>query len=393
MPRQLTLGIMKIVLALISIFFISLSISQAAPLSCAASVGLRQLDQSNNLSQFVRANTPHFWRWFSGRLHESTRLNRLARDTATLPGDNNAANFSFVESTDGWAIKYVDFDDVAPNLPVLGVLTNATVQASARLEVKAKEASVAPISEDLVQAFYAGIEGDAFEMPKFIANILRQSPKDVRQTVEAYVKSKTKKGERTFDTDHGELNPLRFRSVQQKRKFEGEIAKILGLPEAKILDLAVRPKDRGGSANQKRIWVLAEFKKGTRIVEFKEQGISGTEQFAANQLPVEDRVGRFQREFNGIFEGDYFLGFEPFIAKVSGTEYLVKEKEPTLLDIDRLNDEKVLKLFAYQMYLMGQAVKFQKQIPKADRQQLLDAVSALALEYFGVVRKTYRNAQ
>jgi hypothetical protein len=368
--------------------------------SCVSALALVQLDKSKNLSQFVRSNVEHFWKYFEYKLADSDHLKNLSLIRGTLPRDLNAANFGFVEKERGWGYEFVDYDDVGPNSPLIGVFINHMVNTLARSSEKLGKSEITELSESHLQALINGLEGRYVRPPRTIEKILELRPKEVRKLAVEYVVNKTDRTHAYFKVDGKELLPLHL-TPNERKKLKQIIAQNLFVPEDAILDFAQRPKNRGGSKDQKRIWVLvslSESSEGNRIFELKEEGPNVTAfldagPFDEQAMTFRERVREFHRDFNGIFQNEYFNGQPPLVVNYEKHNYLLKQKEPTLLDISQLNDYELMEFSHYNLYLIGRALRFQgiswRTVKNVKGDFLKESIEQINT-YFHLVRKYWQ---
>src|SRR5260370_7703524 len=97
---------------------------------------------------------------------------------------------------------------------------------------------------------------------------------------------------------------------------------------AKVIDLAIRPEERGGSADQLRIWVLVEHQKSRRIVELKQYSKPAIANYQA-QPPVHEWLNEIRRTFWPGLDGSAY----DLIDLPGAGLFWIREKHVSLIDL------------------------------------------------------------
>jgi len=135
-------------------------------------------------------------------------------------------------------------------------------------------------------------------------------------------------------TRYVEKNSSKHGFVFRKGKIERYNAKIARstierlFTAAKVIDLAIRPEERGGSADQLRIWVLVEHQKSRRIVELKQYSKPAIANYQA-QPPVHEWLNEIRRTFWPGLDGSAY----DLIDLPGAGLFWIREKHVSLIDL------------------------------------------------------------
>ncbi len=284
-----------------------------------------QVEASNNVSQLVRSNSKQYW----GFMKEAD-LSTLApylKFTGVVAGDPHLGNFSVLPvKNEGGSTNMrfinIDFDDAGRGPYVLDFI---------KYVIAAEAANEAVKKGALIEAYLLGLKGKEIEPPKAVRKLLEMKVSEYYDEVEDYVDKRSKNDE--FKMIEGEIAP-----------YKGKISRSAiesAFPDMKVLDIATRPMDRGGSANNIRIWVLARTKKGEkRIMELKSHSES-----AMSSYQEQPDVRTWLQEVRAAF----WPGIDPssydLVDVKGGGLFWIREKKKTLLSVDyKSTDEKDVKL-------------------------------------------------
>lgn len=230
-----------------------------------------QVDGSKNVSQLIRSNAAHYWNYVASS-KEDSGLRAYAGFKGVVAGDPHVGNFSVLPlaGKDGVRVMRevnIDFDDA-------GIGSFAYDFARFVVTVKAIDKDVKILA--LLEAYIEGLQGREVAAPKIVTEALAMPIAMYDRLEHEYVDRKTKKG--SFKLKEGELEAY---SGSLSRS---EIAALF--PNEKVLDLATRPKERGGSAEAERIWVYTERPDGVqKIYELKGYMPTSMEKYAS-QAPA-----------------------------------------------------------------------------------------------------------
>lgn len=206
------------------------------------------------LSQAIRSNAVHYWS-FVAKLPPTTALKAFDRYQGIVVGDPHLGNFSVIPVSDKSGTRQMRFVDI--DFDDAGVGPFAFDVARFVLTVKATDGDIK--IKDLLEAYRQGLGGHKVAAPQIVQDSLAMGISMYDRLDAEYVDKKTSHDQ--FRLKAGEIE-------KYSGKHSG--AQIAALfPGEKILDLATRPRERGGSANAIRYWVLLKGASQNRIVEIK----------------------------------------------------------------------------------------------------------------------------
>jgi hypothetical protein len=242
-----------------------------------------QVEVSKNLSQLIRSNTPHYWTYMKHRADLSS-LKQYLPFEGIVGGDPHMGNFTVLplkQVGGSRQMRYVDidFDDAGRGPFVLDIIRYLIASKSIGGQIKKRPLEI---------SYLAGIAGKELDPPKEVRSLLAMPVSDYDDMVTRYFEKNSSK--------HG--------FVFRKGKIERYNAKIARstierlFTAAKVIDLAIRPVERGGSVDQLRIWVLVEHQKSRRIVELKQYSKPAIANYQA-QPPVHEWLNEIRRTLLG----------------------------------------------------------------------------------------------
>jgi hypothetical protein len=280
--------------------------------------GFKEIDDSENLSQLVRSNAPQYWQYMADRA-DLNCLGRYLPFEGIVAGDPHMGNFGILPlraGTGARQMKYVniDFDDAGRGRFVLDFIHYVITSKAVGGDIKIRH---------LQEAYLQGLAGREIEPPKKLKGLLEMPVSDYDDMVERYAqKHSSKEG---FRFEAGKIEP-----------YDGRIARstieALFAPE-KVIDVGVRPVERGGSAGELRIWILVERRNvHRRIMELKQYAAPATALYQP-QPPVE----QWLKEVRGVFWPG-LDGSEYDLVKLAGASWFwVREKRVSLIDVPYTN--------------------------------------------------------
>jgi hypothetical protein len=273
-----------------------------------------QIDDSKNLSQLIRSNAPHYWRYMKNQadLHG---LRHYLPFEGMLAGDPHMGNFGILPlRTVGGArqMKFVDidFDDAGRGPFVLDFI---------RCVISSKAASGLVKKRFLEDAYLKGLAGKDIKPPEKVKDLLQISVSDYDDMVARYAdKESSTDG---FLLKEGKIEPYNARIARST-------IEALFVTE-EVIDLAVRPRDRGGRIDELRIWILVEGQTSRRrIMELKQYVEPGTANYQP-QPPIEQWLSEIRRAFwPGLDGSDYDL-----INLAGEGWFWLREKRVSLIDV------------------------------------------------------------
>lgn len=262
-----------------------------------------------SLSQKIRSNAAHYWSYV-----KTDSLKPFSEFEGVVAGDPHMGNFSVVpvETVNGERVLRfvnIDFDDTG-----VGPFALDFARFVVTVKVVDKDVKI----RDLVQAYTDGLRGRQAQAPARIQETLSMSMERYDALDDRYVDKKTSHGK--FKIEPGEVE-----RYDAKYSLD-DIARLF--PNEKVLDLATRPGERGGSANAVRIWVLTETRAGVQhINEIKGYQPTALLKFKAQASPL-DLVKQVQAIFwPGLNPSSYDL------KTLAGDLVWVRGKKVPLIDI------------------------------------------------------------
>jgi hypothetical protein len=278
-----------------------------APSAHASAVEVPLVKES--LSQKIRSNATHYWSYV-----KKDTLKPFSDFEGVVAGDPHMGNFSVVpvETTGGErTLRFldIDFDDAG-----VGPFALDFARFVVTVKVVDKDVKI----RDLVQAYVDGLRGQRAQAPARIQETLSMSMERYDALDERYVDKKTSHGK--FKIESGEVERY------DAKYSPNDIARLF--PNEKVLDLATRPSERGGSANAIRIWVLTETPGGVQhINEIKGYQPTALLKFKAQAQPL-DLIKQVQAVFwPGLNPSSYDL------KTLAGDLVWVRGKKVPLIDI------------------------------------------------------------
>ena len=295
---------------------------------------------SKNLSQLIRSNAPQYWDYMKNTA-DLRELEPYLKFVGTVAGDPHLGNFGPIPVTltdGGRAIRFVDidFDDAGIAPFVLDY-----VRYIAAMKAQCRQMRTKP----LLKAYLLGLMGKKIKPPREIRELMNISIDSYDAKADNYTKKNT--FNKKFKHKAGAIDAYSGKVKRESiaRLFSGET----------VLDLAHRVEERGGSANDTRIWVLVE---GTnsriRIMELKGYAQPGTASYVS-QPHVDKWLSHVRQAFwPGLTGAEYDL------ITLDGERYWIREKRVSLIDVPYSSQKQreiefVLALAAYDANLLGQA--------------------------------------
>jgi hypothetical protein len=303
-------------------------------------MAFEQVELSKNTSQLMRSNVGHFW----GTAKDVTFLGDLAKYTqeqGIINGDPHLGNFSVIPVTSKKGkpeLKFlnIDFDDGGHGPFALEF---------ARYVAVAKASSGAIKVKDILTSYLDGLHGKKMEEP---ASVKAAEAITIEQYEIARAKYVAKRilNER-FKYTPGEIEPWQG---------SPDILNIVALfHDVRVLDVARRPMERGGSLESLRLWVLIEDPSGVhRIVELKEYNETALVNYTL-QPEMQERV-------NGLFEV-FWRKTNPSSYKlvaILDKTYWMREKKVEVLEyVDKAAEDEG------RLYIANLVGRFQGEQPEA----------------------------
>jgi hypothetical protein len=342
-----------------------------------------EVEASKNLSQLIRSNTPQYWTYMKHQADLSSLKHYLAFE-GMLAGDPHMGNFTVlplkrVGGSRQMRFVNVDFDDAGRGPFVLDIVRYLVATKSISGQIKKRP---------LEKSYLAGIAGKELDPPKEVQALLDMPVSHYDDMVTQYAEKKSSK-------DGFVLKP---------REIEAYTAKIARstiehlFTAEKVIDLAIRPEERGGSVDQLRIWVLVEDKNSRRrIVELKQYAQPATANYRP-QPPVHEWLNEVRQTFWPGLDGSAY----DLIDLPGAGLFWIREKHVTLIDVpyssEKSSDIAFLDALAiYDANVLGlahgrqaQAAPYRAMVEK-DAEALHDATGPVAKAYLEVARESFHD--
>ncbi len=298
-----------------------------------------QIDDSKNLSQLIRSNTAHYWNYMKSQ-SDLLGLQRYLRFEGMLAGDPHLGNFAVVpiKAADGprkMRFVNVDFDDAGRGPFVLDFV---------RYVIAVKSISSDVHKRPLEAAYRAGLAGKEMDPPKKIKHLLEMSVSDYDDIASEYV--------RKDSAQHG--FKLKDGAIQVYNASIGRATIESVFTNEIVIDLAIRPRTRGGSVSDLRIWVLVEDRTHLRrIMELKQY-----DQPATAYYQFQPSLQLWLREVRQVFWPGLDGSAYDLVNLAGGGWYWIREKRASLFDVPYSSEKNkdidfLVDLAAYDAYQLG----------------------------------------
>jgi hypothetical protein len=272
-----------------------------------------QVDVSKNLSQLIRSNTPQYWTYMKHRADLSSLKHYLPFE-GILAGDPHMGNFTVlplkrVGGSREMRFVDVDFDDAGRGPFVLDIVRYLIAAKSIGGQIKKRP---------LEKSYLAGIAGNELDPPKEVRALLAMPVSDYDDMAAQYAEKKSSK--HGFIFKRGEIEP--YNAKIARSTIEHLFA------AAKVIDLAIRPEERGGSVDQLRLWVLVEDQRSRRIVELKQYCKPATANYQA-QPAIHEWLNEVRRTFWPGLDGSAY----DLVDLPGAGLFWIREKHVSLIDL------------------------------------------------------------
>ncbi len=350
-------------------------------LSDANRAEVRTFDASQSLSQKIRDNSPHYWEF--SRVNGKSYFAELLNFQGLIVGDTHAGNFIVSRLAGKMQFFIADIKDSGQG-PFILDFSRLVLSTHAYLKGHVKMSETA---EALISAYKSGLSGAEYKIPKSIRWIFEQTLNDYSKAEQTYVESKVKK--QKFKLKEEKLEEISFSYSDPRRfnKLQANIEKAVqeSIPDAEILDLAFRPRERGGSVDMARYWALVRTDGQLKILEFKQVSVPST----ANYTQQQETFARYERIFKIFWQVTDPL-FK--LTKLDGDIFLMRPKKSDVFRVKYSSQSKKdiefgLQLAAYDAYYLG--TLHGRQLSDQKYQQALDMNKKSLIERIKKFNKDY----
>ena len=299
-----------------------------------------EVASSKNLSQLIRSNAPQYWSY----MKEDADLRPLEpylKYVGAVAGDPHLGNFGPIPVTTTSGERQmqfvdIDFDDAGVAPFVLDYVRYVAAMKSQCQEMRTKP---------LLKAYLLGLTGKKIKPPRKVRALMQMSVDAYDALADKYTTKNI--FNRKFKHKTGSIEPYRGKVKR------ASIAKLF--PDETVLDLAHRIEDRGGSADEARIWALVQAaNRRIRIMEIKGYAQPGTASYGS-QPHVDEWLAYIRQAF-----WPKLTGAEYNLITLDGGRYWIREKRVSLINVPYSSQKKeeidfVIELAIYDANVLGLA--------------------------------------
>lgn len=326
---ELSKRMMKVKKALqvLSVFLIFTTLGAKATDDSVLDKKIRYFENSDSLSKFVRDNSPHYWAYI--KLHRN-ELGIFEDFNGQVVGDAHFGNFNFLPSlvqAQKEKVKaiVIDLDDGGE-----ASLAADFVRFVVNTKAIDKDLRSQATAQIMAEAYIKGLTKEGIEKPNFVDEIKDYATAEGFEKIQSeYVDKHTVRapGGLKFKLKPGVLEA--FPSSQRGAYFSAaqKILKQVYASSTKLIDVAIRPRERGGSASALRFWVLYKDLAGKHFIrEFKQIIEPGVSEYLPQPSTLE-RMDALQRV---VFK-DLRVDFH--VVEVAGKTFWMRPKNIELVSV------------------------------------------------------------
>ena len=295
---------------------------------------------SKNLSQLLRSNAPEYWNYMKAAA-DLRLLEPYLNFVGAVAGDPHLGNFGPIPVTTNEGVREMRFVDIDFDDAGLAPFVLDYVRYIAAMKAQCRQIRTKP----LLKAYVLGLMGKKIKPPQQLKALLQMSTKSYDALADKYTAKNV--FNKKFKHKAGSIEAY---AGKIKRASIGKL-----FPNETVLDLAHRIEERGGSANEARIWVLVQDANARiRIVELKGYAEPGTASYVS-QPHVEKWLSDIRQAF-----WPELTGAEYDLITLEGERYWIREKRVSLIDVPYTSQKQrqvefVLALAAYDAHVLGLA--------------------------------------
>lgn len=286
---------------------------------------------SKSVSQFVRDNANDYAFQFnrfsqSALTTMSPSLQSVFLEKGLIVGDNHPGNWVVVKINDSLKFEIFDLKDAGKGLLISDINRVILSTVAVAKDNKIVDAKHDAITRTLLEAYSLGLRGEAAPRAnQWLQNKLEITEADYLEAVAKDLKSKTKNG--AFKDKPGVLQKIAEgpERTQILKLIEPSIKEYAKTRDVKILDVATRPRTRGGSVDLKRYWALLEYNGEREIVEFKEVPTPAAKAGGDVQLST---ALRFKALYE-VYWKELDLSKNQIVV-LDGVEYMLRQRKVTV---------------------------------------------------------------
>lgn len=235
-----------------------------------------KFEASTNTSQYLRDNAKHYWKHAS---HISTdsiynMIPRLTSYEGLVVGDTHAGNFILAPLKNNIEYFIADIKD-AGVAPFIFDINRLLLTSGVVLE-KGNFATIYDIYNSLLKSYINGLKGEKYPLTQKLKKYYKTDVEEFEADVQDYIEGKLKKEKLKFKKKEGKVEKI---EDEDKERVKTQIKAIVKKQHKKLLDIAIRPRERGGSKDLLRYWALVDLKDKLELIEFKEIGVPAVDEY------------------------------------------------------------------------------------------------------------------
>jgi Uncharacterized protein conserved in bacteria (DUF2252) len=298
-----------------------------------------EVSTSKNLSQLIRSNAPEYWDYMKSA--DLRLLEPYLRYLGAVAGDPHLGNFGPIPVTTNSGERQMQFVDIDFDDAGVAPFALDYVRYIAAIKAQCQEMRTRP----LLKAYLLGLTGKKIKPPRQVRALMRMSVDAYDAMADKYTTKNT--FNKKFKHKTGSIEPYRGKIKH------ASIAKLF--PAETLLDIAHRIEDRGGSADETRIWALVQAANTRiRIMEIKGYALPGTASYGS-----QPHVDKWLSDIRQAFWPE-LTGAEYNLITLDGVRYWIREKRVSLINVPYSSQKKeeidfVIALAIYDANVIGLA--------------------------------------
>jgi hypothetical protein len=326
MMKKPNLAPIFVVLAVLMLAQVALiKTARAAPEACP--IDLTSCEES--LSKSIRSNSQHYW-CHAKTLKWPDSLRPLVRAEGIISGDPHMGNFAVIplrllSGVRSMRFVNIDFDDAGIGPFALDFLRLAIAIKAIERDIQAADQSIEDFTgvRELLEAYKSGLHQKSVPVPTKIENDIAIGVKGYDDELASSIQKRLSgKDKNKISLENSELEARKPNDILNE-KVAAQF-----LPGKKILDIVRVRKQRGGSANQDRFWVLVKDEDSVkRIFEFKGWSSTALENFRKQDKPLAWAESLYSAFWPQAQTGQYAF------QQIGSQYFWIREKRKALTDI------------------------------------------------------------
>ncbi|HVK60780.1 MAG TPA: hypothetical protein VM432_04480 [Bdellovibrionales bacterium] len=296
-----------------------------------ADASIRAFEASKNLSQKMRDNAPDFWSYVARR-GSAYYSPKILSYHGWILGDLHPGNFIYGPLNGTMSFFVADIKDAGQG-PLIADFQRLVTTTYA---VNKKKTPISQTVDLMFDAYLKGVRGQELAMPRKMTKIFKTDAGEYAQMQSEYI-LKQIEGER-FRMKPGMVERVSWEKTEPMRykKLRASLSKAVtsAYPGAAVLDIASRPRERGGSKELVRYWALIKQKTELSIIEFKEIGAPAVAAYQ-KQTDTVPRYDAIRKIYWPLDDQSYR------VVDVDGKEFWMRPKKTDVFRVPyKLEDEK-----------------------------------------------------